>query len=88
MTKSELIDLADRHGMSILRDPITNEAWGLALETEQDIPELDALAADIWAENPVAVEKVLSPYQEAHGTHLYKVTCPVEWFDILGWSDD
>lgn len=88
MTKSELIALADRHGMSILRDPITNEALGLALETEQDIPELDALAADIWAENPVAVEKVLSPYQEAHGTHLYKVICPVEWFDLWGWSDD
>ena len=88
MTQSELIALADLHGMSILRDPITNEACGLALETAQDIPELDALATDIWAENPVAVEKVLSPYQEAHGTHLYKVTCPVELFDLLGWSDD
>ena len=86
MTKPELIALADRYGMSILRDPITREAWGLMLETDQDIPELDALAADIWGECCVAVTKEYGTYAAAHGTHLYKVICPVEWFDLWGWQ--
>ena len=88
MKKAELRAIADRYGMEILRNPITNEAWGLALETAQDIPELDVLASDIWDENPVVtVEKVYGVYQEVYGTHLYKVACPVEWFDLWGWRD-
>lgn len=86
MTKHELIALAGRYGMSILRDPITREAWGLMLETDQDIPELDALAADIWSESCIAVTKDYSACA-LPGAHRYTVACPVEWFDLWGWSD-
>lgn len=86
MTKTELIALASRYGMSILRDPITGEAWGLALETGEDIPELDAIADDIGSDASVAVTRAYGAYAEAHGTHLYKVICPTEWFDLWGFS--
>lgn len=85
MTKSELIALADRHGMSILRDPITSEAWGLSLETAQDIPELDSIAADSDLTSRIIVSKEYGAYAAAHGTHLYKVICPTEWFDLCGF---
>lgn len=88
MTKSELIALAARYGMSILRDPITREAWGLALETAQDIPELDEIARDSDLASRILVTKEYDAYQAAHGTHLYKVICPTEWFDLWGFADD
>lgn len=88
MTKSELIALAERYGMSILRDPITREAWGLALETAQDIPELDEIAEDSDLTSGIIVTKEYGAYAAAHGTHLYKVVCPTEWFDLWGFADD
>lgn len=86
MKKAELRAIADRYGMEILRNPITNEAWGLMLDTVEDIPELDALASDIWSEDCVAVTKEYGMFA-SQGSHLYKVACPVEWFGLWGWRD-
>lgn len=87
MTKNELIDLAGRYGMSVMRDPITRQAYGLQLETDQDIPELDEVAEDSYLTSGIIVIKEHGAYAEAHGTHLYKVICQTEWFDLLGFSD-
>ena len=87
MTKAELKAIADKHGFEILRHPVTNEAWGLRLETAEDIPELDAIAANIWTIGNVAVRKEYGVYDEVNGTHLYTVACPENWFDLWGWKD-
>lgn len=86
MSKNELKSISERYGMMILRDPITSEAWGLALETAKDIPELDAQIDS--NDSRVVVTKEYCAYCEVSGTHLYKVVCPVEWFDLWGWSGD
>lgn len=83
MKKNELKAIAEKYGMEIMRNPITNEAWGLKLETAEDIPELDELTvafADI-----VVVTKAYGAYFDANGTHLYTVYCPTDWFDLGGW---
>lgn len=38
MKKAELKAIAERYGMGILREEITDKAIGLYLETEEDIP--------------------------------------------------
>lgn len=84
MKKEELKAIAEKHGFEIVRNPITSEAWGLKLETAEDIPELDALNEN----NPigqVTVTKEYGAYEAVNGTHLYTVYCPANWFDLWGW---
>ena len=87
MTKAELKAIADKHGFEILREPITNMAWGLRLETAEDIPELDAIAKDVWTVGNVSVRKEYGVYYKVDGTHVYTVACPDNWFDLWGWKD-
>lgn len=87
MTKEEMKAIADKHGFEILRNPITSEAWGLRLETAEDIPELDSINADIWTRGNVAVSKEYGSHYEVNGTHVYTVACPDNWFDLWGWKD-
>ena len=86
MTKIEVKALADRHGMIILRDPITNEAHGVYCDTEDTIPEPDAIANTADWHNPapgaVAVER------QAFGpVYRYTIHCPSGWFDLWGWAE-
>lgn len=85
MKKNELKSLAEKYGMEILRHPITREAWGLKLETAEDIPELDLLLS-AGPSGPVAVTKEYGVYEAVNGTHLYTVVCPTNWFDLWGWA--
>ena len=87
MKKNELKAIAEKYGMEIMRNPITREAWGLKLETAENIPELDALAGDPWHFEQVAVTKEYGVFYEVNGTHLYTVYCPTDWFDLWGWVD-
>lgn len=63
MKKAELKAIAERYGMGILREEITDKAIGLYLETEEDIPELDELL------NPQ------SPHEAVVATKLAAPTC-------------
>ena len=82
MNKEELKAIAEKHGFEIVRNPITSEAWGLKLETAEDIPELDALNNQLTS---VTVTKEYGAYEAVNGTHLYTVFCPANWFDLWGW---
>lgn len=84
MKKEELKAIAEKHGMEIVRNPITSEAWGLKLETVEDIPELDALSENNQL-GSVTVTKEYGAYEAVNGTHLYTVYCPANWFDLWGW---
>lgn len=82
MKKAELKAIAERYGMGILREEITNKSIGLYLETEEDIPELDELL------NPQSPhEAVVATKLPAGGTNLYHVYCPTSWLDLRGWAD-
>ena len=87
MTKIELKAIAEKYGMEIMRNPITREAWGLKLETTENILELDALGSDPFHFEQVAVTKEYGVLYEVNGTHLYTVYCPTDWFDLWGWVD-
>lgn len=84
MKKAEMKAIAEKYGFEIIRNPITMEAWALRLETTQDIPELDSLM-DAWHPTNVAVTKEYGVHHDVRGTHVYKVVCPVTWFDLAGW---
>ena len=84
MTKNELKALSEKYGMEIMRDPITNQAWGLSLETALDIPEVDALC-DSDTYHTVSATKAYGAYEAVSGTHYYTVYCPKSWFDLWGW---
>lgn len=82
MKKAELKAIADRYKMNFLRKEITNEAIGLYLDTEEDIPELDELL------NPQSPhEAVVATKQTVSGINLYRVYCPTSWLDLWGWAD-
>lgn len=82
MKKAELKAIAERYGMSFLREEITDKAIGLYLESEDNIPELDGLL------NPKTPhETVVATKLAAGGTNLYHVYCPTSWLDLWGWKD-
>lgn len=85
MKKNELKAISEKYGMEIVRSPITHEAFGLKLETAQDIPELDALC-NLEKLSTVAATKEYGVYQAVNGTHLYTVACPTNWFNLWGWA--
>lgn len=80
MTKATVKSLAEKYGMEILRNPITSEAWGVTVESDELIPELDAYADAILENEHAAVERV-----NLGGTYRYTIACPTGWFDLWGW---
>ena len=86
MKKAELKAIADRYGMGIIREKVTGLGVGLYLVTEEDIPELDALAnkAPFERFEGIMVTKECSPFANIH---TYRVYCPANWFDLWGWKD-
>lgn len=80
MTKATVKSLATKYGMEILRNPITSEAWGVTVESDELIPELDEYADAILENEHTAVERV-----NLGGTYRYTITCPTNWFDLWGW---
>ncbi len=86
MKKAELKAIADRYEMSIIREKITGLGVGLYLVTEEDIPELDALAnkAPFEKFEGIMVTKEYCPFASIH---TYRVYCPANWFDLWGWAE-
>lgn len=86
MKKAELKAIADRYEMGIIRQEITGLGVGLYLVTEEDIPELDALANNPPFEK---FEGVIATkeYSPCDNTHTYRVYCPANWFDLWGWAE-
>lgn len=87
MTKIEVKAIADKYNMTILRNPVTSEAHGVYCDTENDIPELDAISNTVDWHNPapgqVAVER------QAFGpVYRYTIHCPTSWFDLWGWREE
>ena len=84
MKKAEAKALAEKYGMEIMRNPVTREAWGCAVDSPDLIPELDELADDWMPEHlnsPAWVERVRL---EGYG-YRYVLHVPVTWFDLWGW---
>lgn len=80
MTKKYAEGLYNRFGMRILRNPVTQEAWGLYLESPEEIPELES----IWALNePTGMEA----WTEPDGSRYYRLRLPESWFDLWGFKE-
>lgn len=83
MDKATAKRLAEKYSMEILRNPITSEAWGVIVETDELIPELDkyadAACKNYMGNNTAIVERTYA------GTYTYKIICPTRWFDLWGW---
>ena len=79
MTKLEAQNLQKTYGMEILRDPITREAWGLYLDADAAVPELEALAAADLGQD-IAMEA------NHYGYIRYRLALPTDWFDLGGWA--
>lgn len=86
MTRNEVKALAEKYNMEILRNPITREAHSVMCDSEELIPELDALAEQTAADGvlPCGVMR------ENMGDLFYRYTivCPTSWFDLWGWADE
>lgn len=86
MKKAELKAIADRYGMGIIREKITGAGVGLYLVTEKDIPELDTLVSKTPLEKFEGI-MVTKEYSPCDNTHIYRVYCPTNWFDLWGWAE-
>ena len=87
MKKADVMDLANRYSMVILRDSITHEARGVYCDTDDAIPELDALANKVDWHNP-APGQVVVERQNFGSAYRYIIHCPTSWFDLWGWRED
>ena len=86
-SKAKIKDIADRYDMDyLLEDEVTRQIVGLWKQSDEPIPELDAIV-DIDLNDGiryhigVAGERWLEP----DGRYMYRLICPTEWFDICGW---
>lgn len=83
MNKTTAMKLSEKFGIEILRNPITREAWAVAVESDELIPELDTYAdapvPSAMGNNVAIVERTFA------GTYTYKIICPTRWFDLWGW---
>ena len=82
MTKLEAQNLQRTYGMEILRNPITGEAWGLYVDADAAIPELEALSATNIGQH-IAMEAKRHGYDQGV---LYRLALPTDWFDLGGWA--
>lgn len=82
MTKLEAQNLQRTYGMEILRNPITGEAWGLYVDADAAIPELEALAATNLGQH-IAMEAKRHGYDQGV---LYRLALPTDWFNLGGWA--
>lgn len=79
-SKKAIRALADKYGMEILRNPVTDGGRGLWIRTETEIPELEALADRIEPDKVQVTREYIGPIIE------YKVITPTNWFDLWGWT--
>lgn len=84
MNKHTAKTLAEKYGMTILRHPITDEAWGVIVETDELIPELDKYA-DTALENYMGNNTAIVERTYNGPSYTYKIICPTRWFDLWGW---
>jgi hypothetical protein len=81
MTRARAKELQKKYGMEIMRHYITRQGFGLYVQSENRIPELDELAAD--RTTPILANHVEEPYLTT-----YELYCPTSWFDLWGWADE
>ena len=80
MTKTDLQALAERHGMTLARDPITREGTGYYLQYVDTIAELDDLAGtDAGREAAYPCTVVRERYDDCY---TYKVLAPKGWLTL------
>ncbi len=79
MTKATMQSIADKYNMTILRQPITREAFGVMVETDDLIPELDAIV------NEDKIAAVVGERYWLGDAYRYSFYCSTDWFDLWGW---
>lgn len=84
MDKATAKRLAEKYRMEILRHPITSEAWAVAVESDELIPELDKYA-DAAPENYMGNNTAIVERTYNGSSYTYKIVCPTRWFDLWGW---
>ena len=83
MDKATAKRLCEKYRMEILRHPITREAWAVAVESDELIPELDEYA-DAAPESYMGNNTAI--VQRLYGmSYTYRIVCPTRWFDLWGW---
>lgn len=84
--KNKIQKIAEKYGMEILRKPITREAWGVYLDTNENIAELDKLQKEIdKRDRSPMLNEVEMTTEYLADTVRYKIICPTSWFDLCGW---
>lgn len=81
MTKKELIAIAEKYDMELIRNPITGEAWCYKLKTSDYIDELDKIAdADSKEILPCAATR-----EDFFGEwKIYTIIFPSDWANLWG----
>lgn len=78
MTKEKAKEIAEKYQMEIMRNPVTSEAWGLWVDSDSLIAELDALTECNEKNWACTRETMADEYR-------YKLILPANWFDLWGW---
>ena len=84
MTMTMAKAFQEKYGMDILRDPVTHQAHGLVVESNDLLPDLDKYADAVGdiSERPCGVTRVAGP-----NGYRYTIETPASWFDLWGWAD-
>ena len=80
MAKARIKELAEKYNMKIMWNADKQRAFGVILDSENEIPELDILLR----EHRKGV--VARRYDWFDSSITYRFDCPYEWFDKDGWS--
>ena len=83
MKKFELQAILDRYPFECIRHEITREVFGFLLESENMIPELDALA-DGQEGKKLGEWAVYFFRREFFGSYRYEIYPPKSWIDLWG----
>ena len=81
MTKAQVKELAEKYDMQIMRNRDTQKAFGLVLDANHEIPELDALLGGRYK------GVMIGRYDWFDNMKTYRIDCPHEWFDQNGWVE-
>lgn len=79
MTKREAMAIQKKYGMEIIRNPITDQAWAIYLESPAPIQELDDLATQ-----DLLSCAMVADYSAQEIKTTYKLACPAAWFNLWG----